>query len=89
VTDSAILHVRPELVTGLDELAKASGRSREELAEEALAEYLEVQRWQIAGIEEAVRAADAGELGIPHEDVAAWLDSWGTDDELPPPEPKS
>ena len=84
-----MLRVRPELITGLDELAKASGRSRDELAEEALAEYLEVQRWQIAGIEEAIRDADAGEPGIAHEDVAAWLDSWGTDHELPPPEPKS
>jgi predicted transcriptional regulator len=48
-----------------------------------------VQRWQTAGIEEAIRDADAGEPGIPHEDIAAWLDSWGTDHELPPPEPKS
>ena len=89
MTELAMLRVRPELIAGLDEVAKTSGRSRDELAEEALAEYLEVQRWQIAGIEEAIRDADAGEPGTAHEDVAAWLDSWGTDHELPPPEPKS
>ena len=28
---------------------------------------------------------DAGQ-GIPHERVAEWLDSWGTENELPPPQ---
>ena len=28
--------------------------------------------------------ADAGRL-IPHEEMKAWLESWGTENELPPP----
>jgi predicted transcriptional regulator len=80
------LRLRPELLASLDELAGATRRSRSELAEEALAQYLEVQRWQVDGIRAAIEEADRGEPGILHERVAARIDSWGTDDELPPPE---
>ena len=81
------LHLRPEIIASLDELAGMTRRSRAELAEAALAQYLDVQRWQIEGIRAAIEEADLGAPGIPHERMAAWLDSWGTDDELPPPEP--
>jgi predicted transcriptional regulator len=79
------LHVRPELLSSLDELAGATRRSRAELAEEALVQYLDIQRWQIAGIREAIEDADRGEPGVPHERVAEWLDTWGTGDEHRPP----
>ncbi len=82
------LRLRPELLASLDELAGTTHRSRAELAEEALVQYLEVQRWQVEGISAAIEEAERGEPGIPHERVAEWLDSWGTDDELPPPEPR-
>jgi predicted transcriptional regulator len=84
---AAAVSVRPDLVAELDKLAEATGRSRAELAEEALATYLDVQRWQAEGIEEAIREADAGEPGVAHDRVVAWVRSWGTDDELPPPIP--
>ena len=41
--------------------------------------------WQIAGINAALALLDRGE-GVPHEDVKAWIASWGTDDEDPMPE---
>ena len=68
---SATVTVRPDLVAELDRLADATGRSRSELAEEALAEYLDVQRAQIEGIEQAIRDADAGEPGVAHAEVRA------------------
>ena len=37
-----------------------------------------------AAIDEGIRDADAGRL-IPHEDIVAWVRSWGTPDELPMP----
>jgi predicted transcriptional regulator len=61
---SATVTLRPDLVAELDRVADATGRSRSELAEEALTEYLGVQRAQIEGIEQAIRAADAGEPGV-------------------------
>ena len=81
------LLIRPEILTSLDELAEATKRSRRELAEEALEQYLETQRWQIAGIHEAIEEAESGAPGVPHDRVAEWLDSWGTDEELPAPKP--
>jgi predicted transcriptional regulator len=41
--------------------------------------------WQIAGIEKAIRSLDNGK-GISHERVRDWLMSWGAAKELPIPE---
>jgi RHH-type transcriptional regulator, rel operon repressor / antitoxin RelB len=84
---AATVSIRPDLVAELDKLADATGRSRSALAEEALAEYLDVQRWQIEGIEQAIRDADAGEPGVAHAKVVTWVRSWDTENELPPPIP--
>lgn len=40
--------------------------------------------WKLAEIQAGLAEAEAGET-VPHEKVAAWLRSWGTDNELPPP----
>lgn len=82
-----ILHLPPEIIANLDQLAEATQRSRADLAQDALVQYLDIQRWQIEGIREAVEEADRGEPGVPHASVAEWLDSWGSDEERPPPEP--
>lgn len=39
----------------------------------------------VALTEEALAELDSG-LGIPLADIKAWVGSWGTDEELPPPE---
>jgi RHH-type rel operon transcriptional repressor/antitoxin RelB len=83
--DADTVELPPHLATGLDEIASRTGRSRSELMIEAVAEFLDVQRWQIEGIEEAIREDDSGLPGIPHEQVKAWVESWDTDEELPPP----
>jgi predicted transcriptional regulator len=36
----------------------------------------------LAAIDEGIAAADAGDL-VDHEDVVAWVRSWGRPDELP------
>ncbi len=55
-------------------------------AEEALSEYLAIQEWQVAAIEEAVREVEAGAPMVEHAHVVAWLRSWGSEEELPPPQ---
>ncbi len=40
--------------------------------------------WQIAAIRAGIADADAGWV-VDHEPVAAWLESWGTENELPAP----
>jgi predicted transcriptional regulator len=54
-------------VRRLDSLARALKRRRTQLIDEALDNYLEVQRWQIEHIKSAIRAADAGEFATDEE----------------------
>jgi predicted transcriptional regulator len=69
----------------LDALAVSTRRSKSSLASEALAAYLSAQKWQVAAISQGVEAADAGATPVEHSEVASWLRSWGTEDELPRP----
>ncbi len=67
------IRIPDELHAQYDQLAAATGRSRNYLMNEALARYAAEEQWQIAQIEEGIQDADAGNL-IPHEQVGAdWL----------------
>jgi predicted transcriptional regulator len=66
------------------ELAVALDRPKSWVIEQAVRDYIAVQQWQLAAIDEGIRAADAGEV-VAHEDVVNWVRSWGHSDELPPP----
>ena len=71
----------------LGALAKATGRSRGALMSHAIERYAESEAWQVAAIQEAMEDLARGEAGlVEHAEVAAWLDSWGTPDELDPPQ---
>lgn len=69
------VRVDPAVKKRLEKLAKSTGRSRSFLAAEALAEYLDVNEWQVAGIKNAIASLDRGE-GVPHAQVKEWLESW-------------
>jgi RHH-type rel operon transcriptional repressor/antitoxin RelB len=68
----------------LQRLAKSTGRSRAYLAAEAIHEYLDVNEWQVAGIEQAIASLDRGR-GIAHTRVSEWISSWETRKERPAP----
>ncbi len=70
----------------LESLSKNTGRSRSFLAAEAINEYLDVNEWQVAGIKTAIESVDR-EGTISHEDVQAWIATFGTGNELPIPKP--
>lgn len=42
---------------------------------------------EVAGVEEAIAEVDAG-FYVPSEEVDAWIDSWGTPNEIPMPQPR-
>ena len=75
---SATFTVRVDAVVKkrLEQLARSTGRSRSFLAAEAVAEYVDSNAWQVAGIRRAIASLNRGE-GVPHEDVKAWVQSWG------------
>lgn len=89
MTDTTTISVRISNATKqrLARLAETTKRSQAFLAAEAIEEFVEVNEWQVAHIEKAIAEADAGGPFVAHEDVTAWVESLGTEDELPPPEP--
>lgn len=74
-----------EQANRLDDLVKATERSRTWHLEQALARYLDDQAWQVEQIKRGLADVEAGRV-VPHAAVKAWIDSWGTDHELPMPE---
>lgn len=78
--------ISEKVMSRLSSSARASRRDESELVEEAIAEYLDRQDMELAAVEQGMlAAADSGV--ISHQAMKAWLLSWGTDNELPPPEP--
>ncbi len=71
----------------LEALAQSTGRSRSFLAAEAIREYLDVNEWQVAGVRAAIRSIDE-KGGAAHDDVKAWVESWGGKRESARPKPR-
>ena len=87
-TTTITVRLTPELSEKLDALARDAKRSKSYLASEAIAAYVEINAWQVARIKEALDEVRSGAPGVPHAEVVRWMESWGTDHELPRPEPK-
>jgi predicted transcriptional regulator len=61
------LNVEDETLARLEALARETGRSSEQLAGEALKQYVEYEGWKAHKIRDAVRRADAGEFASDEE----------------------
>jgi RHH-type transcriptional regulator, rel operon repressor / antitoxin RelB len=87
-TTTITVRLDAALKAKLESLAKNTQRSKSWLAAEAIAAYVEQESWQIEAIEVALQQADRPETEwIAHEDVSAWLKTWGTDGETTAPCP--
>ena len=82
------VRVAREAKRRLEKLARSTGRSRSFLAAEAINEYLNLNEWQVEGIKKAVSSLDETG-GVPHEEVKAWVKSWGGKRERPAPKPSA
>jgi predicted transcriptional regulator len=76
------VQLTPALTDRLGAVAAALDRPEAWVIERAVEDFLAVQDWQLAAIDDGMRAADAGRL-VPQDDVVAWVRSWGSQDELP------
>lgn len=85
-TKSTTLSIRLKAETKkrLAKLAKASGRSSNFLIADAVESYVADQENMLAEVRRADREVASGHY-IKHEDMKAWLLSWGTDRESPLP----
>lgn len=68
----------------LEQLARSLKRPTDALAQEAVSSYVDLYGWQVEAVREGIADADSGRL-VDHDRVAAWLESWGSEAELPPP----
>ncbi len=78
------VRIDPAIKKRLEKLAKSTGRSRSFLAAEAINEYLELNEWQVAGIQKAIASLDRGH-GLPHDRILKWVRSWDSKKERPVP----
>jgi RHH-type rel operon transcriptional repressor/antitoxin RelB len=60
----------------LEALAKRARRSKSFLAAEAIAAYVEAERWQLDEIQAGLDELDSGRVAA-HGEVSKWLRSWG------------
>jgi len=70
------VRLQPALNEQVIAIAHALDRPKSWLIEQAVKDFVAVQTWQMAAIDEGIQAADAGRV-VAHEDVAAWVRSWG------------
>lgn len=81
------VRVSPSERAQLEQLSKATGRTKSYLAAQAINDYLALQAWQIEAIQEGVEAAEQpNAVFVTHDEVSTWLQSWGTENEQDAPE---
>ena len=72
------IRLEPDLKRRLDQLAEATNRSKSFLAAEALRDFVELNEWQIAEIQDAIKEADAGDFAS-EQAVKETMNKWGVD----------
>jgi predicted transcriptional regulator len=78
--------IDPAIKARLEQEAKIEDRSASNIAQRAIADYLDAKEYKREAIREAIAEADKG-VFISEEAMDAWINSWDTEKELPPPEP--
>jgi predicted transcriptional regulator len=80
------LRLDAETLARLDELAHATDRSKAWLAAQAVKAYVALNEWQTKAVRDAVNRANRRDARfVGHEEVDAWLASWGAPKERKPP----
>lgn len=72
------IRLEPDLKRRLDLLAEATNRSKSFLAAEALRDFVELNEWQIAEIQDAIKEADAGDFAS-EQAIKETMNKWGID----------
>jgi RHH-type rel operon transcriptional repressor/antitoxin RelB len=67
MTTTMTIRLNTDLKQQLDQLAKATNRSKSSLAVEALRDFIEINQWQIQEITDALKEADDGDFASEAE----------------------
>ena len=71
-SDQFSLRLPKDTKNRLEELAKASGRTKAYLAIDAIEKYLDIEAWQIAAIQQSLRDVDNNETVSIEEVKKDW-----------------
>lgn len=80
------LHVTEQLKRELEQEAERQNLSAADVAQRAIRAYLDGMASERDILRQRMAEADKG-VFISEEAMLEWMDSWDTDEELPPPEP--
>ena len=75
-TSTVSARLDPNTLKKLDNLSKATQRSKSFLVAEAVQKYIDDQEWQIQAIEEGIKEADKGQFASDKE-VRKFFSKWG------------
>ncbi len=79
------MEVDPAIKNKLEELANLRSCEPAAVVYDLLEKYLPLYESHLEAVQEGLDDANAGRL-VDHDQVVAWVDSWGTDNELEKPE---
>jgi len=81
------IRLQPEIENPLEKLATKLDRSKNYLINQAIKEFIERKNTNGKRWTETLEAIDSVKAGkiVNESEVNAWLNSWGSDDELNPP----
>jgi predicted transcriptional regulator len=74
------------LKASLERLAESRNVNEADLVNEALARYIDEETDYSSAIDEALKESEEG-VFVSGDKVIEWMKSWGTETELPMPEP--
>jgi predicted transcriptional regulator len=81
---SILVQLDSEVQARLEALAEDRRQPVSEVAAEVISTFFALDSWERKHIREGLAELEAGE-GASNERVMEWLDSWGTENELPAP----
>lgn len=81
------VRLQPEIEAGLEAMAEQTQRSKGWLINQALKEFIARQEVEQTRWRQTLQAIEsvAKRQMVAGQDVHAWMESWGTEDELVPP----
>ncbi len=80
------IRIDADIKAQLEDEAKTLDRSASYVATKAIEGFLKSRQRKRVAIDRALKEAEKG-VFVSQEAVTVWVDSWGTDNELPKPEP--
>ncbi len=80
------IRLQPDIESPLEELASKLDRSKNYLINQAIKEFIARQSLEESRWKDTLQALSSIKKGVsvPESEVIAWLESWGTDEELSP-----